>query len=332
MNITRSTDTGISQRTNVYAERQMLRHAAPITVLDKFGLTKRMPKNKSTVIKFRRPKVFSAATTPLVEGVTPQSTAFEYEDVSGTLRQYGQVVTVTDVIEDTHEDPVLQDATMQAGENIARTSEALSWGVLRGGTNVFYANGSVRTAVNTTISLNKQRAVTRALKAQKAMKVRSMLSGSEDYNTTPIEAAYVAVGHTDLESDIRGLAGFVPTAEYGSRQPICEEEIGSVEDVRYVLSPDLDPYLDAGGTPGAMKSNGGSAADVYPILFFGKEAYGSVALRGQGAISPTIIPVGTKTKDDPLGQRGYVGWKMWYLCMILNQGWMARLEVAVTEL
>lgn len=332
MSITKSTDGGISQRTNVYAERQMLKHAGPVTILDKLGLTKQMPKNKSTSIKFRRPKVFDAVTTPMLEGVTPSTTAFAYEDVLATLKQYGQVVGITDVIEDTHEDPVLNDATEQCGENIGRTIEALTYGVVKAGTNVFYANGASRSAVNTAISLNKQRAVTRGLKAQKAMKITKILAPSPDYETRAIEAAYIAVAHTDLESDIRNMAGFVTVAEYGTRKPMCDEEIGSVEDVRYVLSPDLDPFLDAGGAKGSMVSNGGTSADVYPILYFGKEAFGTVALRGQGAVSPTVIPVGQKTKDDPLGQRGYVGWKTWFTSVRLNEAWMARLEVAVTAL
>ena len=304
-----STDGGISQRTNLYAARQMLSHAGPVNVLAKFGLAKRMPKNKSVTIKFRRPVVFSAKTAPLQEGITPTSSAFSYEDVTGTLKQYGQVVSLTDVIQDTHEDPVLQDMTMIAGENIGRTMEALTYGVVKAGTNVFYANGSSRGVVNSVITLARQRAVTRALKAQKAMKIRQILDGNVDYNTTPIEAAFVAVAHTDLEADLRGLAGFVPTAEYGTRTVLCPEEIGSVEDVRYVLSPDLNSFPDAGGTAStnSTATTGGTDSDVYPVLYFGKEAYGTVALRGLGAVSPSIIPVGLKTKDDPLGQRGYVG-------------------------
>lgn len=337
MAITKSTDSGISQRTNVYAERQMLKHAAPVMVLEKAGpLTKQMPKNKSATIKFRRPKVFSAATTPLVEGVTPNTTAFEYEDVSATLAQYGMVVGITDVIEDTHEDPVLNDATVQAGENIGRTMEALNWAVLRAGTNVFYANGAARASVNEPITLNKQRAVTRALKAQKAMKITRVLSPSPNYETRAVEAAFIGVAHTDLEADLRGLPGFVPVAEYGSRQPICDDEIGSVEDVRYLLSADLDAFADAGGAKAGGSitavSTTGTSADVYPVLYFGKEAWATVALRGQGAVAPSIIPVGQKTKDDPLGQRGYVGWKAWHVSKVVNENWMARLEVAVTDL
>jgi len=323
---------GISQRTEVYAADQMLEHAKPVMVLEKLASPKQMPKNKGETIKFRRPRVFDAATTPLQEGVTPTATSFGYDDVSVSLTQYGMVVEITDKIEDLHEDPVLQDATLQCGQNVGRTMEALDYGVVRGGTNVFYANGTARTDVNTVISLAKQRAVTRALKAQKAMKITKILGGSNDYATRPVEAAYIAVGHTDLESDIRNLPGFLPVAEYGQRSPISEHEIGSVEDVRYILSPDLDPFADGGGAKGSMVSTSGTSADVYPIMYFGQDSWGKVALRGSGSISPTIIPVGQKTKDDPLGQRGYVGWKTWWAALVLNQLWMARLEVATTAL
>ncbi len=336
MPTTRYTDAGVSPRTNVYAERQMLKHAMPVRILDKFGQTRPMPKNKTQTVKFRRPNIFTAATTPLVEGVTPTATQFSYEDVTATIKQYGQVVEITDVIEDTHEDPVLNDATVQCGENIGRTMEALDWGILRAGTNVFYSNGTSRTDVNSPISLTKQRAVVRSLKAQKGYKITRILSASVNYGTKAVEAAYVAVHHTDVEQDIRGMAGFVPTAEYGQRTPINEYELGSVEDVRYICSPDLDSFLDGGGAYAgsgtAMVSNLGTSADVYPVLYIGRDAYGIVPLRGQGSVSPTILRPGVKSKSDPLGQRGYVGWKTWHTAVILNQVWMARLEVAVTAL
>lgn len=333
MTMTRYSDAGVSPRTQVYAERQMLKHAGPVRILDKFGLTKPLPKNKSQTIVFRRPRVFTAATTPLVEGVTPSTTQFRYDDVSVTLKQYGMIVETSDHIEDTHEDPVLNDMTTQAGENIGRTMEALDYGVLRAATNAFFANGSGTGDVNTPISIGKIRAVVRALRAQKAMMITRMLDGSINYATKPVEAAYVAVGHTDLESDIRQLPGFLPVAEYGNRKPISDYELGTVENVRFILSPDLGPLLGVGnGTLNGMTSVDSTNVDVYPVLFFGKEAYGIVPLRGQGAVSPTVLRPGVKDKSDPLGQRGYVGWKTWHACVILNQTWMARLMVGVTAL
>lgn len=330
------TDSGISTRTNVYAEKKMLEYAMPVMVLEKLAVTKPMPKNKTSTIKFRRPIPFTAATVPLVEGVTPQSSAFSYEDVQVSLKQYGMVVEITDVIDDLHEDPVLNDASIQAGENVGRTIEALNFGIVNAGTNVFYANGGARNAVNTPITLAKQRAVIRGLKANKAQPLTQVLSGSPNYSTRPVEAAHVAVTHTDMEADLRNLPNFTPVAEYGIRKTISDQEIGMVENVRYILSPDLGPFTDAGGARAgsgtSMVSTSGTSADVYPIMYFGKEAFGMVALRGQGAIEPSIIPVGQKTKDDPLGQRGYVGWKTYHGALILNQLWLARLECAVSTL
>ena len=333
MTINTSGAAGISQRTNVWAERELLKHAMPVMVLEKVGKALQMPKNKSDTVKYRRPIPFPLATTPLVEGVTPSGARFEYEDVSTTLKQYGNLAVITDVIEDTHEDAVLKDMTMMMGENIGATMEQLNFGIVRGGTNVFYANGTARTDVNTPISLAKQRAVTRALKAQKATKITRRLASSNNYGTKSVEAAFVAIAHTDLENDIRNMSGFKAVTDYGTFSPISEHEIGAVDDVRYILSADLAPFASAGGTPGtAVESTNGTAADVYPVMYFGQDAWGFVALRGQGAVEPSIIPVGQKTKDDPLAQRGYIGWKTWWSGIRLNELWMARLEVAATNL
>tara|TARA_A100001388_G_scaffold82140_1_gene59192 strand:+ start:2034 stop:3023 length:990 start_codon:yes stop_codon:yes gene_type:complete len=326
-----TTYSNLSQRTNAYAAKEMLAHAEPIACLSKFGMIKPMPKNKANTIKFRRPVPLAVATTPLTEGTPPTSQALSYEDVTVALSQYGNVVEITDVVHDLAEDPVLKDASMMCGEQAMETIETLMWGVIRGGTNVVYANGSARNAVNTVLTLNKQRAITRTLKNNRGKKVTNMLSSSVKFNTEAVAAAYIAFAHTDLEADIRGLAGFTPTEKYGSMQAI-PYEIGKVEDVRYVLTPVLDSFADAGGTAGSMVSTSGSAADVYPIVYVAKDAYGHVALKGADAITPTIINPGQLDKSDPLGQKGMVGWKYYHKSFIANQAWMVRAEVAATAL
>lgn len=326
-----STYSSISQRTNAYAAKEMLAHAEPIQCLSKFGMTKPMPKNKADTVKFRRPVPLAVATTPLTEGTPPTAKALTYEDVTVVLSQYGDVVEITDVVNDLAEDPVLKDAAMMCGEQAAETIETLMWGVIRGGTNVFYANGAARNAVNTVITLNKQRAITRQLKGNRGKKVTSMLSSSVKYNTQQVAAAFIAFAHTDLESDIRGLTGFTPTEQYGSMQAL-PYEIGKVEDVRYILTPVLSSFADAGGTAGSMVSTTGSSADVYPVVYVAKDAYGHVALKGAEAMSPTIINPGQLDKSDPLGQKGMVGWKTYHKSFIANQSWMCRLECAATAL
>lgn len=328
-----TTDYGaINQRTAAFAVAEMLKHAEPSIVLQKFGASKPVPKNKAETITFRRPVPFPAATTPLVEGVTPATQKMAYEDISCTLEQFGRPIEITDKVADLAEDPVLKDAAMLAGEQAALTTEMVLWGVLKGGTSVQYANGASRSAVNTPISMAKQRAVTRALAAQKAKKITSILNASANYGTSSVEASYIAVCHTDLDNDLRNLPGFIPCAKYGQRQPVCPEEVGSVDNVRYVLSAELNPWLDAGGAAGSMVSASGSSADVYPIIYIGRDAFGVVPLKGKEAMVPMVLNPGTPRGGDPMGQRGYVSWKCWFAAVILNESWMSRLEVAVTNL
>lgn len=247
------------------------------------------------------------------------------------------VVELTDVVQDVAEDPVLKDATTLTGEQAAETIESLMWGILRGGTAAHYANGSSRTDVNTPISLSKQRAVTRSLKTERAKKVTKVMSSSVKYGTEAVDAAYIAVGHTHLEADIRDMPGFVPTEKYGSMKPL-PYEVGKVEDVRYVLTPVLEPFEDAGGNPtagdGVVTTSGGSPgqADVYPLVYFGADAFGHIALKGKEAVEMKIRQPGEIDSNDKLGQIGWVGWKTYWQGFRANEAWMRRLEVSATDL
>lgn len=324
----------ISPRVGVHSVKEHLEHAEPILVLQKFGQHKEIPKNKGQDVKFRRPVPFAPATTPLTEGVTPAAQQMAYEDVTGTVKQYGAYSRITDVIQDTHEDPVLKDINQLNGEQAAETTETLLYGAMKGGTNVFYAAGgdSARSDVNDPISLGRQRAIVRFLKKQRGKKHTSMLSGSVKIGTKPIEAAYIAFCHTDVENDIRALPGFTPVAEYGSGSALCPEEIGTVEDVRYITSPLLDPFIGAGSvTLNGMVSDGGTNVDVYPVIYTAKHSYGCCPLKGFNAIKPMILNPGVARSSDPLGQRGTAGWKTWFLGIRLNEFWMARLEVGVSD-
>lgn len=334
-----STSGDISNRTSAYAYVEFLKHAEPVQVIARFGQVKAVPRNKTQTVKFRRAEPYAALTAPLQEGVTPSVKGTTFTDVTATLQQWGDVHGLTDVVQDTNEDPILNQMVKLTGEQAGATNEQVLYSVLKGGTNVFYANGSSRSAVNTAVTLNKIRRVVRALQAAKAKKITSILGPSPNISTKPVEAAYVCVAHTDLAADIRGLTGFTKVAEYGSMKPLCAEEIGAIEDVRFILSPDLAPITDAGGAPGsAVLSTSGSAADVYPMLFFGEEAFASVPLKNQqvdGMSNLAVTPIVINPKpsaSDPLGQRGYVGWKAYFTAVRLNETWMARLEVGASVL
>lgn len=323
----------ISPRVGLYAKAQFLVHADVIQVLSKLGQTEPVPKNKGQKAKFRRAVPFPPATTPLAEGVRPAGQKLAIEDVEVDLKQYGDWTGITDVIQDTHEDPILQKMTQLCGQQAAETAELVLWGVVSGGTAVVFANGTARNQVNTKISLVKLRQAVRSLSGNRAKKKTRILSGSADYATKPVEAAYIAVCHTDLEADIRDLEGFTPVAKYGSRSPIVPEEFGSVENVRFITTPLLEPIEDAGGAAGGtVISTSGTNADVYPIVVFGEDAYGVCPLKGKQSHEIKVRNPGKPEHGDELGQNGSVGWIMWFAGVILNQAWLMRIEVAATQL
>lgn len=330
-----------------WATVRLLKRAMPLLVFEKFGQVYPLPTNSTQVAKFRRYFLSGAtgaagsgagdfytplATTPLVEGVTPEGRTLANQDYTVQLAQYGDYVTITDVVNDTHPDNVLAEATDLLGENAAETVETLRYNVLKAGTNVAYANQVAnRAAVANKITLADQRRVTTALNRQNAKKITSVVASKPDFNTKSVEAAYVAVVHPDLETDIRDMVGFKPVADYGPHTSPWEGEIGSVEQVRYIATTVAKPFAGAGvatASAPTMRATGGNV-DVYPILYFARDAFGIVPLKGKSSITPMVVNP-KPAPGDPLGQRGTVGWKLWTATVILQEAFLLRLEVAAT--
>lgn len=316
----------ISPRTAAYAEKELLKRGLPFLVLEKFGQAKALPANATKVMKFRRYTALSNTPVALTEGVTPSSQQLSVTDYTATLTQYGGLTTISDVIMDTHEDQTLNEAVNLLGEQAAQMIEKMRFGVLKAGTNVLYANGSARSAVNTELTVDIQRRAVRALKRQNARFITSIVRSTPSYGTENVAPGFVALIHPDVEASVRSLTGFVPAEKYGTMTP-WENELGKCEDVRYVSSTIFEPFADAGGAKGTMLSTTGTNADVYPVLFLGRDAYGIVALKGAFALTPMVV--NPKPSDsDPLAQRGHVSWKGMQTALILNDAWMVRVECA----
>ncbi len=318
----------ITPRTAAYAEKELLKRGIPFLVLEKFGQAKSLPDNSTKVIKFRRFNALDNTPVALQEGVTPGSQPLTVTDVTATLSQYGGLTTISDVIMDTHEDPVLNEAVNVLGEQASQLIERMRFGVVRAGTNVIYANGAARNAVNTALTITTQRRAVRALKRQNARPITKIVRSTPAYQTENVSPGFIGLIHPDLEADVRGISGFTPAERYGTVTP-WENELGKVEDVRYLSSTIFEPFLDAGGAKGSMLSSSGTSADVYPVLYLAADAYGIVALKGAFAVTPMVV--NPKPSDsDPLAQRGHVSWKGMQTAVILNDFWMARAEVAAT--
>ena len=155
------------------------------------------------------------------------------------------------------------------------------------------------------------------------------------YGTSAVEVAYPVFISTDLIPDVRDLAGFIPVAKYSNSSAAVAGEIGSVENFRFIASPELVAVQDGGaavaGSVPALLSTSGTYADTYQVIVGSADAWGHVGVNVGGKDITALTP-GQKDKADPQGQRGYVGAKFYYNAVVLNNLQMAVYEVATNAL
>lgn len=326
----------ITPRTAGYAAKKMLDRALPMMCMSRFGQQQPIPKNKTNNIRFRRYSGFTPNTTPLVEGVTPVADNITSVDVIATLQQFGRRTQITDVIQDTHEDAVLSEYSEVMGELAGQTAEMVVYNAIRAGTSVLYSGGTTRATVNSAITTAALQRALRLLKRQNAKPITKMLAGTDKVGTLPIRGGFIAFCHPDLQYDLEALTGWIPVANYGSYQPLGDNEIGSWKELRFLTSTLYSPFIAAATSVSVTTflSNGVAPAaaanpDVYPIIICGMDAYATVSLAGENAVTPVVV--NPKPSDsDPLAQRGHVGFKMYGTAVILNDAWLVRVETAVT--
>lgn len=326
-------DLGV--RIGLYAVATFLAHAQPMLGLDRFAQMVEVPKNKGQQIVWRRLVPFNASMEQLVEGITPSPTGVVYENVSSQLAQYGAWIPFSDILVETHEDENIKQFTIGAAEQAALTKERILWATLIAGTNVIYSGAATsRATVQAPLDLGDLQLATRALKVAMAKPITKIITASDKIATQPVAPGYVGIGHTNLEQDLRAVSGFVPRENYSDSTKILHEmEIGKVQDIRFILLPHLPYFAGAGSTTTTGVLFTGANVDVYPLVIFGENAFATTALKGMSAANVWVkLPEGGKSYEDPVGQRGFVAWKMWYSGVRLNEAWMIRLESAASAL
>jgi len=323
----------ISDQIGVYASVKALFQTRRRSLFYRFAYEEDMPKGASTTIKFRRWLNIAPSTAPIQGSTTPDPSKQDVTDITATIQQYGLWLPQPKHIEDTIGDPVLNRAINALSHNMRMTYEQIAYNILRMGANVFYATGSTsqdRTAVGTgagngVLTLAKLREVVESLEANDVEQITEMIHADIKIGTKPVEDCYIAVCHSDLGRTIRDLPGFLKPVEYAKNEDILPGEMGAVENVRFVKHNVVQPFKGAGSSNTNVKNTAGKA-DVYPILIFGKEAFGMTRLKGV-EFNKILVANAQVTSADPLGQRGTAGWNGWFTTKILEDDYMARLEV-----
>lgn len=315
--------TTISAEVDAIYQRTLLLRVVGNFVYTKWAQVRDIQQNAGTnVVRFRRYGNLTAATTALTEGVTPEGSNLSVTNITAQTNQYGDYVTFTDKVLMETQDPLLTETSEILGDQAADTFDQLTRDVLAAGTSVFYANSVAGTdSVAANVSATDYRKIARALRKNKARKITKIIKGTDQVGTTPIRAAYIAIVSPDTHYDLKGLesSGFIPVHKYPASMQPLPDEIGSLDEFRFVETTNAKIFAGAG-------DNG---KDVHADIILGEQAYGISRISGK-ALEFIYKPLGSAGTGDPLNQRQTAGWKASFVAYRLNESFMYRYEHAVS--
>ncbi len=315
-----------------FFDRKLLMRAVPMLVHAQVGTRRSLKQRNGNTIVFRRFNALGLALAPIVEGIPPTGSQLSKTDVSVTLQQWGDYVTVTDFGKATIESPILDEASEVLSEQAGQTLDALIRDVVAAGTNVFYGGAVASRASLTTTTHKVDTAILdriiRNLRSNNAKQFREMISAGSKISTFPVRPCYVGITTPDVKFTLETLPGFISVEEYASNDGIMEGEFGAYKDIRFLSSSQAKTFAGGGGTAvGDVKSTS-SNADVGTLLVFGREAFGIVPMDGM-SLENIIKPLGSAGVGDPLNQLATSGWKHTGARVIFNDNFMARAEVTL---
>jgi len=318
-----TTRTDITQEVCAFYDRALLVRATPAFIHTRFAQVRDLPRNSGTnIIKFRRYGSLTANTTALQEGVTPSGTALTATDVTATVLQYGDYVTLTDIVEMETYDPILTETAEILGEQAGDSIDQLMRTVIAAGTTIQYASTATTDGtVSSAMVLNRAevKEAVRTLRGNNAKPVTTMVDPSTGYNTVPVGRSFIGIVSEDTAYDLDDATGWIPVEKYPNKSNVMEDEIGSLANVRFLMT--TNAYVDSTG--------GVSSGPVHYTPIFGQNAYAMTRISGE-TLKNIVKPLGSAGTADPLNQRSTSGWKLTFVGKILNQNFIVVVHHGVT--
>ena len=297
---------GLSAEMKTFYDMTLIDEAAPALVHDQFGQKRPIPKNGGKNIEFRKFAPLTKALTPLTEGVTPQGKSLDVTTITAEVSQYGDYITMSDMLELTAIDNVVVEALKLLGRQGGATLDTVVRNILHTGTNVMYcpkiAEDGSETAVTSRAALDNTSRLTVKVIQKAVAKLRAQ-------NAPPISGKYVAIVHPYAAYDLMRDKEWIDAHKYAQPDNLYEGEIGEIAGVRFVQTTEAKIY------------EGG----VFGTLIFGEGAYGNTEIAG-GGMETIVKQKGSAGTADPLDQRSSVGWKGQKTAEILVEQYMVRVE------
>lgn len=313
MNLQTTGSTGLSPSMQTYYDKRLLQNAVPVLVHQKYGQKRVIPKNGGKTVNFRKFTPFPALTTALTEGVVPDGQQLNVTQLTATVAQYGGYVAVSDLLDLTAIDPILDETAELLGNQAGLSIDTITRDVLVTGTNVQYANGKTARNLVANTDVLTTTEIRKAVRTLKKNMARPFPRNGKGY--------YVAIVGPDTVYDLQNDTLWQDVSKYSAAEQIFDGEIGKIFGVVFVETTNAKIFAGAGA----------SGADVAATLIFGQDAYGVIDISGSGAIRNIVKPKGSAGTSDPLDQISTSAWKVEaYTAKILQELWMIRIEHGIS--
>lgn len=310
----RAEGNNLSAEMKTYYDMMLIDEASPLLVHDQFGQKKPIPQGGGKTIEFRQFAHLPKALTPLTEGVTPDGKNLDVTNITATVSQYGDYITMSDVLELTAIDNVVVEATKLNGNQAGLTLDTVTRNVLNSGLNVTYAPKIGADGSETEVEERAELDTTAVLTVKVVQKVVAKLKGQ---NAPKINGSYAAIIHPYNAYQLMRDPEWKYPHQYKDTTNLYDGEIGMIAGVRFVESTEAKVWRNAGHA-------------VFSTLFMGANAYGVTEITG-GGLQTIVKAKGSAGTADPLDQRSSVGWKAIKTAEILIPNYLVRVESCVPD-
>lgn len=305
-----TTTAQVPPEVRTYFDRLLLTLARPYYIYDMFAQKRTIPLNSGDQMIFRRYSTLSAATVPITDGTTPPGDALSVTDFSTQIKWYGNFVVITDQVQFTVQDRVLNEATRVLSLQLGLTIDTLIRNMMVATASSILCSNGVNGNTPTEITTADIKTAVRALRLGNARLMTKPIPGENRFATSPVRSSYWGFMDVSIQNDLEACADFLSAANYPNPMDALEAEWGSTNNVRWLLS--TNGYSTNASPP------------VWSNIILGQEAYGVVKL-GSKEAEFIVKPLGSSGTSDPLNQRGSVGYKYPFATRLLNDNWITRL-------
>lgn len=160
-------------------------------------------------------------------------------------------------------------------------------------------------------------------------KQTKVITGSRLVDTKTISAGRVMFIGSELIPVVRAMKdlfnnqAFIPVQQYGDAGTILNGEIGSVDEFRLVVVPEMLHWAGAGAVvgdnPGFRSTTVGGVEhyDVYPMLVIGDDSFTTIGFQTDGktvkfSVLTKMPGNATADRNDPYGETGFSSIKWYY--------------------